>query len=78
MPRSPDSNVAVFIDYENVGCQPHFRARDLLDHLKEHGRLIMKKAYADWSLYVREHRCPLPRSIESLFTSDAVGFDSCV
>jgi hypothetical protein len=52
MPRSGDSNVAVFIDYENVGGQPHFRARELLDHLKEHGRLIMKRAYADWSLYV--------------------------
>lgn len=41
-----EPNVAVLIDYENVGLDS---IQDLLDQLSNVGRVIIKRAYADWS-----------------------------
>ena len=42
----PDSQIGVLIDYENVGLgSVHF----LFDQLSDVGRIIIKRAYADWS-----------------------------
>ena len=42
----PDSQIGVLIDYENVGLGSiHF----LFDQLSDVGRIIVKRAYADWS-----------------------------
>ena len=41
-----EPNGAVLIDYENVGLDS---IRDLLDQLSDVGRMIIKRAYADWS-----------------------------
>jgi uncharacterized protein (TIGR00288 family) len=41
-----DENVAVLIDYENVGLEA---IQYLLDQLSDVGRVIVKRAYADWS-----------------------------
>ena len=41
-----EANVAVLIDYENVGLDS---IQGLLDQLSDVGRIIIKRAYADWS-----------------------------
>ncbi len=41
-----DQQVAVLIDYENVGLHP---IRWLLDQVSEIGRVVVKRAYGDWS-----------------------------
>lgn len=41
-----EANVAVLIDYENVGLDS---IQDLLDQLSDVGRIVIKRAYADWS-----------------------------
>ncbi|MCY3543447.1 MAG: NYN domain-containing protein [Chloroflexi bacterium] len=42
-----DSNLAVLIDYENVGLDAIQR---LLDQLSDVGRVIIRRAYGDWSV----------------------------
>lgn len=42
-----EANVAVLIDYENVGLDS---IQHLLDQLSDVGRAIVKRAYADWSV----------------------------
>jgi len=41
-----EPNVAVLIDYENVGVDP---LASLFDKMSDVGRVIVKRAYADWS-----------------------------
>ena len=42
-----DANVAVLIDYENVGLDA---IQDLLDQLSDVGRVMIRRAYGDWSV----------------------------
>ena len=42
-----EDNVAVLIDFENVGSQDHMRA--LLDELSGVGRIVVKRAFGDWN-----------------------------
>ena len=42
-----DANVAVLIDYENVGLDA---IQHLLDQLSDVGRVIIRRAYGDWSV----------------------------
>ena len=41
-----DQQIAVLIDYENVGLES---IQWLFDQVSEMGRIIVKRAYADWS-----------------------------
>ena len=43
---STESQIAVLIDFENVGLNS---IQGLFDQLSDIGRIIIKKAYADWS-----------------------------
>lgn len=43
-----EENVAVLVDYENVGLES---MESLLDQLSDVGRVIIKRAYADWSVH---------------------------
>ena len=49
-----DSNIALLIDYENVGIDS---MQSLVEQLSGLGRIIVKRAYADWSSQrkVQEH-----------------------
>ena len=47
-----DANLAVLIDYENVGTLDSIQ--NLFDQLSDVGRIIIKRAYADWSTYSKE------------------------
>ena len=52
-----DRSLAVFIDFENLGLGFHGR-RDrfdigrVLERLVEKGKIVVKKAYADWNRFV--------------------------
>ncbi len=53
-------NLALFIDFDNVAIgvrgarKPRFDIRLVLDRMLEKGRIITKKAYADWHFYSKE------------------------
>lgn len=64
MANSTSDNIAVFIDYENFGSQEAFDTKLLIDKLKERGRLIVKKAYADWGRFAGAKRQMLENSVE--------------
>ena len=61
-----ERSLAVFIDLENlaIGFQNQrkikFDIQKVLERLVEKGKLIVKKAYADWSRYPQLHG-PVPR-----------------
>ena len=46
--RLAEPTVAVLIDYENVGLDT---IQYLFDQLSDVGRVIIKRAYADWSVH---------------------------
>ena len=64
MANSGITNMAVFIDFENFGQQESFDSKLLLDTLKEKGRLIVKRAYADWGQFAKYKRQLLENSVE--------------
>jgi len=62
---SPDreTNLALFIDFDNVAlgardARQRFDVKLLLQRVLEKGKIIVKKAYADWHYY-KEHMSPL-------------------
>jgi uncharacterized protein (TIGR00288 family) len=63
-----DERIALFLDYENLalGARDHlggmtFDLRPIADALAERGRVVVRRAYADWS-YFDEDRRMLTRS----------------
>ncbi len=57
-------NIALFIDFENFVDNKSFDALKLVSKLKERGRLILKRAYADWGRFSGSKRQMLENSIE--------------
>jgi uncharacterized protein (TIGR00288 family) len=64
----PEERIALFLDYENlaIGARDHlggmtFDLRPVADALAERGRVVVRRAYADWS-YFDEDRRTLTRS----------------
>jgi len=56
MNRNDDTNLAVFLDFDNVAIgardtRQRFDIRLVLARLLEKGNIVVKKAYADWSHY---------------------------
>ena len=49
-----EDNVAVLIDFENVGNQDHMRA--LMDELSGIGRITVKRAFGDWHKENKENQ----------------------
>ena len=52
----PDSSLAVFIDFENLALgfqnrRDRFDIGRVLERLVEKGKIVCKKAYADWSRF---------------------------
>ena len=58
-----EPNVAVLLDYENVGLDS---IQYLLDQLSDVGRLIIKRAYADWSVERNKRDQLLEMGIEAI------------
>ena len=70
-----EANIAVLIDFENVGLDNMQR---LLDQLTDMGRVIIKRAYADWSVERNKRDQLLEMGIEAvhLFRSTKSGKNS--
>lgn len=51
----PTNNLAVFIDYENF-ARDRFETEILLSRLKQRGRVLVKRAYADWGRFAEAKR----------------------
>ncbi len=63
MSQDRETNLALFIDFDNVAIGARdsgqrFEIKLLLQRLLEKGKIIAKKAYADWHFY-KEHMSPL-------------------
>lgn len=59
MPESEEKTLALFIDFDNVAVGmreigQRFDVQPLMQRLLEKGRVIARKAYADWSRYKEE------------------------
>ena len=68
-PDSPEERLAVFIDHENVAIGARsvglrFDPKPLMDALAERGRLIARKAYADWNLFREDRRGMVDANVE--------------
>ena len=50
------SNVAILLDYENVGGRSEIRLRSLLDLMSGIGAIVEKRAYGDWSVQQRKEQ----------------------
>ena len=66
MSHDRDTNLALFIDFDNVAlgardAHQRFDIKLLLQRILEKGKIIVKKAYADWHYY-KEHMSPLHES----------------
>lgn len=60
---SRESNLALFIDFDNVALgardsRQRFDVRLLMQRVLEKGKIVVKRAYADWHFY-KEHMTPL-------------------
>jgi uncharacterized protein (TIGR00288 family) len=56
MSKDRDLNLALFLDFDNVAigardARQRFDIRVVLERLLEKGKIVVKKAYADWSYY---------------------------
>ena len=68
-PDSPEERLAVFVDHENVAIGARsvglrFDPQPLMDALAERGRLISRKAYADWNLFREDRRGMVDANVE--------------
>jgi uncharacterized protein (TIGR00288 family) len=59
----PEDRIALFLDYENLalGARDHhggtaFDFRPIADALAERGRVVVRRAYADWSIFDEDRR----------------------
>jgi uncharacterized protein (TIGR00288 family) len=64
-----EERLALFIDHENVAIGARdiglrFDTRPLLDALAERGRLVVRRAYADWNLFSEDRRGLVDGNIE--------------
>ncbi|MBK1645890.1 hypothetical protein CKO25_14785 [Thiocapsa imhoffii] len=58
------SNIALFIDFENVGYRRKLDLRRLIGDLQKRGSLSIKRAYADWGRFASQKRQMLECSVE--------------
>jgi uncharacterized protein (TIGR00288 family) len=56
-------NIALYIDFENIHSE-EFDIEVLVEKLKERGRLIIKRAYADWGRFAKIKQTMLFSSVE--------------
>lgn len=58
----PEARIALFMDFENIALglrgkkAKTFDVQMILERLLEKGRIIVKRAYADWSRYAEFRR----------------------
>ena len=63
-----EERIALFLDYENLAigarealARSEFDFRPIADALAERGRVVVRRAYADWSRFDEDRRMVAPR-----------------
>ena len=75
----PEARIAVFLDYENlaIGAKDHLGAPFdfgvVADALAERGRVITRKAYADWSYFDEDRRMLTRHHVELIDIPQKMG-----
>jgi uncharacterized protein (TIGR00288 family) len=69
LPDAAEDRLALFIDHENVAIGARdigyrFEVPPLLEALAERGRLVVRRAYADWNLFKDDRRGMVDANIE--------------
>ncbi|MEA3215655.1 MAG: hypothetical protein QOJ19_1811 [Acidimicrobiia bacterium] len=80
MPVRPDEErIALFLDYENlaIGARDHlsaaFDVKPVADALAERGRVVVRKAYADWTSFKEDGRSLAHHHIELIEIPQRMG-----
>jgi uncharacterized protein (TIGR00288 family) len=73
-----DERIALFVDFENlaIGARDRFQAIDMgvvMDALSERGRVIVRRAYADWNLFSEHRENLLAQRIEMIEVPQRTG-----
>ena len=68
---SDEERIALFIDFENLAIGARDRGENLdmaiiMDALSERGRVVVRRAYADWNLFTEHRQNLLAQRIEML------------
>jgi uncharacterized protein (TIGR00288 family) len=66
---APEERLALFVDHENVAIGARdigyrFDPAPLMEALAERGRLIVRRAYADWNLFREDRRAMVDANVE--------------
>ena len=75
-----EERIALFLDYENLaigarealGSQP-FDFRPIADALAERGRVVVRRAYADWSSFDEDRRMLTRHQVELIEIPQRMG-----
>ena len=66
-----EERIALFLDYENlaIGARDRGGARDvgvIMEALSERGRIVIRRAYADWNLFASDRQALVAQRIEMI------------
>ncbi len=69
MPNNEEERIALFMDFENLALGArdrgeHFDASVLMEALSERGRVVARRAYADWNLFAEYRQNLVGQRIE--------------
>lgn len=78
MTSPEDARIALFIDYDNLAIgirnlKRRFDIYPLLDALADRGRVVARKAYADWTQYADERRALVEQNVELIDIPQRMG-----
>src|SRR5436305_4393467 len=75
-----DERIALFLDYENLAIgareslgRPEFDFRPIADALAERGRVVVRRAYADWSFFEDDRRMLTRHQVELIEIPQRMG-----
>jgi uncharacterized protein (TIGR00288 family) len=80
MPTADEERIALFLDYENLAIGARealhgatFDIRPIADALAERGRVVVRRAYADWSYFEEDRRMLARHSVELIEIPQRMG-----
>jgi uncharacterized LabA/DUF88 family protein len=74
-----EERIALFLDYENLalGARDHlggeFQLKPVMDALAERGRVVVRRAYADWSYFDEDRRMLTRAQVELIEMTQRMG-----
>ena len=77
--RQDEERIALFLDYENlaIGARDHLGARfdvqSVADALAERGRVVVRRAYADWTSFAEDGRALAHHHVELIEIPQRMG-----